>query len=369
MILFSGKRDTLLRPLQAVSGIVERRHTLPILSNVLLQRKENVVALTATDIEIQVDTSFACDSPGDDGAVTVSARKLQDILRALPDDAELTLEVKDRRIQVRSGRSRFFLQSLAAEDFPRVNRSGAITAKFKLTQARLKRLFALVQYAMAVQDIRYYLNGLLLVAENESLSAVATDGHRLAVAVSSQTLSVREKVEVILPRKAVTEVFRLLGEVEEEVDVELDVGQARISFDKIELCSKLIDGRFPEYERVIPSGALRTVRVGRLQLLQTLQRAAILTSEKFKGVRCVLSDGVLRIVSSNTEQEEAQEELPVAFTGEALDIGFNVTYLLDVLDNLDTEEVEWNFGAANSSSLITIPGRTDFKYVVMPMRI
>ncbi len=367
MLLIKTQKAALLGPLQAVCGIVEKRHTLPILSNVLIEKHGDTLTLLATDIEIQIKTRALGAEAGENLAVTVGARKLQDILRALPDVADISLVLEEKRMQVRAGKSRFSLQTLPAADYPRMI-PGTGEASFSVTQKQFRHLLSLVQYAMAQQDIRYYLNGLLLVVTGKELRAVATDGHRLAyasIALEQETAS----CEVILPRKAVLELSRLLSDSEDPLEIALAGSQAQFRFGQIELVSKLIDGKFPDYERVIPSGHDKTLTLGRVELLQALQRAAILTNEKFRGVRMVLSPGSLKIISSNAEQEEAQEELEIPYQGDALDIGFNVTYLLDVLTNTGGDDIELHLADANSSALFTQPGNRGFKYVVMPMRI
>jgi len=369
MNLLKTQREALLEPLQAVTGIIERRHTLPILSNVLLSRADTHIEFVATDIEIEITTSMTVEGAGDSIKITVGARKLVDILRALPEGSEVTLALQDKRLQVRSGKSRFNLQTLSAEDFPRLALVEASATSFSVPQKLLKSLLGLVQYAMAQQDIRYYLNGLLMVVEEGQLKLVATDGHRLAYAsrdVGGKNLS---KQEVILPRKTIIELSKLLEDSEDSVAIELPSAQAKFRFGNVVLVSKLVDGKFPDYGRVIPQNHPKKLKLERIVLLQALQRAAILTSDKFRGVRWVLGEGSLKISCSNTEQEEAQEELDVPYKGETLDIGFNVGYLVDVLNNLDVAEVECGLGDANSSALFTLPGRNDFKYVVMPMRI
>ncbi len=370
MNLLKTQREALLEPLQAVTGIIERRHTLPILSNVLLSRTDTHIEFVATDIEIEITTSMTVEGSGDAKKITVGARKLVDILRALPDGSEVTLTLQDKRLQVKSGKSRFNLQTLSAEDFPRLVLAEASATSFSVPQKLLKSLLGLVQYAMAQQDIRYYLNGLLMVIEEGQLKLVATDGHRLAYASrevgGKKNLS---KQEVILPRKTIIELSKLLQDTDDPVAIELSSAQAKFKFGNVVLVSKLVDGKFPDYGRVIPQNHPKKLKLERIALLQALQRAAILTSDKFRGVRWVLGDGSLKISCSNTEQEEAQEELDVPYKGETLDIGFNVGYLVDVLNNLDVAEVECGLGDANSSALFTLPGRDDFKYVVMPMRI
>ena len=370
MKLLSLPRDTLLKPLQAVTGIVERRNTLPILSNVLLEVDGDRLSLVATDLEIQVSTSVTVEGGGKGSrqGVTVSARKLLDILRALPEGVPVELDARDARLQVSAGRSRFSLQTLPADDFPRLAAFESAEAPIRIAEGSLRALLGRVQYAMAQQDIRYYLNGLLLVAKGNELRMVATDGHRLAYA--AETLpETPTPIEVILPRKTVLELSRQLADSDDPLEVFLTPTQARFTFGNIELVSKLIDGKFPDYERVIPQHHAKVIKLSRNTLLHSLLRAAILTNEKFRGVRLVLSPGSLKIISSNAEQEEAQEEIEIEYGSEALDVGFNVTYLLDVLNNVSNENIELHLADANSSALFVLPGNDTFKYVVMPMRI
>ena len=368
MILIKTQRDTLLAPLQSVSGIVERRHTLPILSNVLLEKKGDRLTLLATDIEIQITTSTECAGGEGDGAVTVGARKMQEILRSLPDTSEVSLVLEDKRLQVRAGKSRFSLQTLPADDFPRMTMSEGETKQFSISQRAFRQLISKTQYSMAAQDVRYYLNGLLLLVEGKELRAVATDGHRLAYA-SVEIDTDLPRQEMILPRKTVLELNRLLVDTDDLLNITLTPNQVRFSFGSVVLVSKLIDGKFPDYERVVPSTLKNHMKVGRQTLMQAMQRAAILTNEKFRGVRVVLGDNSLKLIAANAEQEEAVEEIEVDYTGDVIDVGFNVGYLLDVLNNIHADEIQWSFNDANSSALITLPGNDRFKYVVMPMRI
>lgn len=368
MVLIKTQRDTLLAPLQSVSGIVERRHTLPILSNVLLEKKGDRLTLLATDIEIQITTSTEVAAGEGDGAVTVGARKLQDILRSLPDSTEISLSLEDKRLQVKGGKSRFNLQTLPADDFPRMTLAEGDTKQFRITQKAFRQLLGKTQYSMAAQDVRYYLNGLLLLVDGKELRAVATDGHRLAYA-SVEIEAELPRQEMILPRKTVLELNRLLVDNEEMLEITLASNQVRFAFGSIVLVSKLIDGKFPDYERVIPQSLRNHMTVGRQTLMQAMQRAAILTNEKFRGVRVVLGENSLKLIAANAEQEEAQEEIEVNYPGEAIDVGFNVSYLLDVLNNVQSEEIQWSFNDASSSALVTVPGNDRFKYVVMPMRI
>src|SRR5438552_14570184 len=360
-------KDALLKPLQAVSGIVERRHTLPILANVLLEQKDNRLYVTATDLEMQI-TAFGELAGKQDQSITVAARKLQDLLRALPEDAAINIETSSSKMTVRASRSRFNLQTLPAADYPRISLTQERQQTIKLPQRDFRSLLKLAEFAMAQQDIRYYLNGMLLVVDKELLQPVATDGQRLYFA-SPAVSGNYSRHEVILPRKTVLEVSKLLEDSEEEVTIDLLANQVRFRFSNIELVSKVVDGKFPDYNRVIPTGHAKQIDLSRTELLQALQRAAILSNEKFRGVRLVLGSDQLKIICTNSEQEEAEEELEVEYKGEALDIGFNITYLLDVLHNLSTDRVLLAFGDANSSALVTMPDRNDYKYVVMPMRI
>jgi len=367
MLLYKGPRDQILAPLQSVCGIVEKRHTLPILSNVLVEKDGERLTLLATDIEIQIKTATTA-LGAEKAALTVAARKLQDILRSLPESAEVSLTLDDKRLQVKAGKSRFNLQTLPAEDFPRMAAAEGQATRITLTQKQFKRLLALVQYSMAQQDIRYYLNGLLLVVNGPEMRVVATDGHRLAFASESLPESL-PRSEVILPRKTVLELSRQLADNDDPLEIVVTPTQVQFRFGSIELVSKLIDGKFPDYERVIPQHHNKVLQLPREVLLHSLLRAAILTNEKFRGVRIVLGDGSLKILSSNAEQEEAQEEIEVAYQGDALDVGFNVTYLLDVLNNISSDTIECRLADASSSALFMLPENDRFKYVVMPMRI
>jgi DNA polymerase-3 subunit beta len=367
MLLVQSERNALLAALSAVVGVVERRHTLPILSNLLLEKKAGKLTLLATDLELQVSTQI--DAPGgEDFAITIAARKLFDIVRALPDDAKLKLDSKDSQVVVSAGKSRFTLQTLPAADFPRVETGAGLGAAIHLPQKTLKRLLQLVQFAMASQDIRYYLNGMLLVLEGKQLRVVATDGHRLSYAETELDTEVEAR-EIIIPRKTVMELSKLLGDVDDAVELRIGANQVTFTLPGTELVTKVVDGKFPDYQRVIPANQPRHLKVRRQNVIQALQRAAILSNEKFRGVRLVMSENTLGIVCNNNEQEEAADEIEVSYNGDPLDVGFNVTYLLDGLGAVNTEEITLSLGDANSSMLLTSEGEPGFKYVVMPMRI
>ncbi len=368
MSLIKAQRDQILKPLQSVTGIVERRHTLPILSNVLLETQDGEVSFVATDLEIQITAKQRIEGKVENGSVTLSAKKLQDILRALPEESEVTLDHKDPRLTVRAGKSRFNLQTLPAKDFPKLAAAAGNATDIQLPQKTLRALLAQVQFAMAVQDIRYYLNGLLFSIDAEQLRAVATDGHRLAYA-ATQLQTGATKQDVILPRKSVSELIKLLSDSDEPVKISIQANQVRFTFGGIEIISKVVDGKFPDYTKVIPTNYSKHLELDRLTLQQALQRAAILSNEKIRGVRLVLSKDNLAIICANNEQEEAQEELTVSYDSEPLDIGFNIAYLQDVLGYINSDSVRLSLGDANSSALITFAKDEQFKYVVMPMRI
>jgi DNA polymerase-3 subunit beta len=369
MQLVQATRDALLKPLSTVAGIVERRNTLPILANILLRKEGKNVAFIATDLEVQITTHAEFGLGDESETTTVAARKLLDILRALSDTGDIKLGLASGKLSVQSGKSRFALQTLAAADFPILAQPEKWDVSFSMPQKQLKHLFNMVHFAMAQQDIRYYLNGLLLVFEPGFLRTVATDGHRLAHS-GAPVDGIESKHDVIVPRKTVLEMQRLLNDVDDLVTIDVAPGQIRFRFGDVELVSKLVEGKFPDFTRVIPSNYTRHFQINREQLQSSLQRAAILTTDKLKGVRLQLSDHQLKISSSNAEQEEAQEEIDIDYSHEPLDVGFNVSYLLDVLANVKTETIQWSVQPdVNASALITTPSDEHFKYVVMPMRI
>ncbi|MFT3857699.1 MAG: DNA polymerase III subunit beta [Aquabacterium sp.] len=375
MIVLKAAQEKVLAALQSVAGIVERRHTLPILANVLLRKKGSQLELITSDLEIQIRTTAQLDGDEGDYATTVGAKKLGDILKSLPSDQIVSLTAAQNKLTLQGGKSRFTLQTLPAEDFPLVQEAADFGPAFSVPQKTLKMLIGQVHFAMAVHDIRYYLNGILFVAEGKSLTLVATDGHRLALAQATLDVEMPRQ-EVILPRKTVLELQRLLkddgkgkDEQEQLIEMRFAGNQAKFSFGGLEFVTKLVEGKFPDYNRVIPKNHKNHITLGRATLLASLQRAAILTSEKFKGVRLNFAPGVLGIASSNAEQEEAKEELEIDYGGDSFEIGFNVGYLMDVLANMGQDMVTVSLQDANSSALITNPEFEGFKYVVMPMRI
>ncbi len=362
----TAAREDLLAPLQSVIGVVERRQTMPILANVLLSARDNRLSVTGTDLEVELVASQAVtvQQPGD---VTVPGRKLLDICRALPEKSSVSLTTEAERATVRAGRSRFTLSCLPAADFPVVEEFQA-QQHVTVSRAALRRLIDKTHFSMAQQDVRYYLNGMLLETDGKALRAVATDGHRLALCETALETASTTPQQVIVPRKGVLELQRLLGG---EGDLELAIGtnhvQARIG--EIRFTSKLIDGRFPEYGRVVPASPTKVVQAERELLRQSFQRTAILSNEKYRGIRLTLRAGLLITQAHNPEQEEAEDQVEVTYEGDDLEIGFNVTYLLDALSALDGEKVEIGLTDPNSSCLLRAPGGGDTKYVVMPMRL
>ncbi len=360
-------RETLLKPLTNVTSIVERRHTLPILSNLLLEAKNNHIQLTATDLEMQISLNIESTFNGE-LSTTISAKKFLDICRSLPESVDIDMVTNDSRMTVKAGKSRFNLQTLPAADYPVMTKAAGSGLSITINQLALKKLLKQVEFAMAQQDIRYYLNGLLLEVSEDNLNVVGTDGHRLSFASAKLNQSY-DKTDVIVPRKTVIELIKLLNDSEEEVAIEINAGQVNFTFGEIRLISKVIDGKFPDYHRVIPTGHQNSFSVNRIAMLTAMQRASILSNEKYRGIRMVLTNNNLKLISTNTEQEEAEEELEIDYTKDNLDIGFNVTYLIDVLNNVSDESINFSFADANSSCLVTVPTDVDYKYVVMPMRI
>ena len=364
---FSVSREDFLKPLQLVVGVVERRQTLPILSNVLINLNDGQLSLTGTDLEVEIVGHLPLVSPAESGEITVPARKLMDICRSLPDGAEITLSEEGGRVQVTSGRSRFTLSSLPANEFPNVD-DGPGKCEFSIEQRSLKQLIDHTAFAMAQQDVRYYLNGMLLEVGNDRVRAVATDGHRLAMMDTKVAGLPGELTQVILPRKGVIELSRLLSD-EGEVSVVLGNNHIRIATTDFRFTSKLVDGAYPDYDRVLPKGGDKQMVGNREELKNAFSRTAILSNEKYRGVRLLLSEGQLTLVANNPEQEEAQEEVTVNYSSDELEVGFNVSYIIDVLNVLRGETALFTLSDANSSALIEDPENESAVYVVMPMRL
>jgi DNA polymerase-3 subunit beta len=370
MSVFQTSQDKLISVLQRVSGVVEKRNTLPILANVLLEKKEQEVQVTATDLEMQIKTKFSEENAGNDAfCTTVGARKMIDILRAVGTDQPISMKLEPNRVLVQSGKSRFNLQTLPSEDFPVIKEPEAFSNRFNVSQKLLKEAFLKVSFAMAANDIRYYLNGILLVTEESGLNLVATDGHRLAYAALPLSLPFSTREELIVPRKTVLEMQRLLGDTDNEVEVCFSSTQIKFVFNEIELVSKIIEGKFPDYQKVIPQTPKNSLVLNRLGFLLALQRVSVLANEKFKGVRFEIKPGTLKVSFQNSEQEEAWDEMDIDYSGDAIEIGFNINYIVDMLNHVDQEQIKILLSDANGSALFTVPQDDNFKYVVMPMRI
>jgi len=357
-----------LKPLQLVAGVVERRQTLPVLSNVLLVVQGQQLSLTGTDLEVELVGRVQLEEPAEPGEITVPARKLMDICKSLPNDVLIDIKVDEQKLLVKAGRSRFTLSTLPANDFPTVEEGpGSLTCN--LEQSKLRRLIERTSFAMAQQDVRYYLNGMLLEVSRNTLRAVSTDGHRLALCSMSAPIEQDDRHQVIVPRKGILELARLLTDPEGMVSMVLGQHHIRATTGEFTFTSKLVDGKFPDYERVLPKGGDKLVVGDRQALREAFSRTAILSNEKYRGIRLQLAAGQLKIQANNPEQEEAEEEISVDYNGSALEIGFNVSYLLDVLGVMTTEQVRLILSDSNSSALLQEAGKDDSSYVVMPMRL
>ncbi|NOR41744.1 MAG: DNA polymerase III subunit beta [Gammaproteobacteria bacterium] len=364
---FQIDKETLLNPLQQIIGAVEKRQTMPALSNVLIRTTENSLTLTATDLEIELVSQIGIiiDEPGE---ITVPARKLLDICKSLPNEAIIKFSVKDTKALVQSGRSRFSLTTLPANDFPALEAINSIY-EFEITQKMLRDIIDKTAFAMAQQDVRYYLNGLMLEISSNYLRAVATDGHRLAYSEKETNADIADIKQVILPRKGVLELIRLLKDTDEKVKIVLGSNHLQVEFDQLRLTSKLIDGRFPDYNRVMPTDGDNIMIADREQLRQALMRASILSNEKYRGIRLILEKNLIKLQAQNPDHEEADIELEVDYSGDDIEIGFNVNYMLDVLNVTNSEMVQTALRDSNSSFLLTYPDQSDSKYVIMPMRL
>lgn len=365
---FSIQREDILKPLQAISGVVERRQTLPVLSNVLLNIDNSTLTLSGTDLEVElkVETPIDASATGD---ITLPARKFLDICRALPDGALVEITIDGERANLRSGKSRFTLSTLPASEFPNMESVQGLT-EFSIPQSSLKELIEKTQFSMAQQDVRYYLNGLMLEISSDTLRSVATDGHRLALCEMPCTIDTEGSRQIIIPRKGVGELSRLLDDSDTDAHVRIGTNHIRVTLPNFTFTSKLIDGRFPDYQRVVPQDCDKSAVADRNVIRSSLTRASILSNEKYRGVRLQLNSGSITVMANNPELEEAEEEFEVDYDGAALEIGFNVTYIIDALNVLTDSSVVLNFSDANSSCLISgnVEG-SNCKYVVMPMRL
>lgn len=363
----SIKRETLIKPLNQVAGIVERRQTLPILSNLLVQSENGTIKMTGTDLEVEVITHSSAEIKVS-GETTLPARKLLDICRALPDEADINIAIEGEKAVIRSGKSRFTLLTMVAGEFPNLE-AGGWDLSIELSQKVLKGLFERTQFCMAQQDVRYYLNGLLLEFEGKRLRAVGTDGHRMAlsdVQLETDTGAVRQ---VIVPRKGINELVRFLEDSDEKVMLQVGTNHIRANLPTMVFTSKLIDGRFPDYTKVIPANQTKVVEIDRDTFKDALHRAAILSNEKYRGIRFSVETGLMKITAHNPEQEEAEEELAVSYSGDTVEIGFNSNYMMDAVNALAGPKVEMGLTDGNSSGTLRAPGDEHTRYVIMPMRL
>lgn len=360
-------KDVLLKPLQLINGVVERRQTLPILANILIEVDHGILSMTATDLEVEIIVQLGIDSTAS-GRITLPARKLFDICRSLADGADIAIQTEEDKATVRSGRSRFVLTTLPADDFPDIGEMED-SRSFSLKQGELKRLMDQTAFAMAQQDVRYYLNGMLFEMGSDQLRTVATDGHRLAMAEAAVNIGWDEKTQVIVPRKGVNELQRLLDDMDKDVKVELGINHIRFTTDGMSFTSKLVDGRFPDYEHVVPKNGDKIVIVDRDALKQALVRASILTNEKFRSISVHVKPGGIVIHARNPEQEHAEEEVEVDYSGDEFEIGFNAAYVQDALGAMSEQQVQLIFTDPSSSCLLHGVANESSRYVVMPMRI
>lgn len=361
-------REALIKPLQLVAGVVERRQTLPVLSNILIVVEGSQLSLTGTDLEVELIGRIQLDEPAEAGAVTVPARKLMDICKSLSDDARIEMEVVDQKMVIKSGRSKFSLSTLAASEFPNVE-DGPQTLHLSLPQSELRQLIDKTGFSMAQQDVRYYLNGMLLEVSEDSLRSVATDGHRLATSACAAVVPEGTQHQIIVPRKGILELARLLQGGDAPVTLVIGASHIRANVGEYTFTSKLVDGKFPDYQRVIPKNGDKVLLGDRQELRQVFHRIAILSNEKYRGVRLTLTDGYLQVMANNPEQEEAEETVAVDYQGPSIDIGFNVNYLLDVLSILHSDVVRFTLHDANSSALVEGFDDPNSVYVIMPMRM
>ncbi len=360
-------KDDLIEPLLAVCGVVERRQTLPILANILIDAESENIRLTATDME--VESCFVMQHQSEEtGKTTVPARKFLDIVKALPDNKSIELVIENEKIKILCGKSKFTLSTMSADDFPAIESLDEIV-RIKLAEKVLKKILENTQFAMAHQDVRYYLNGLLIELDGEKIRAVATDGHRLALTESDLSTGLTDLLQIIVPRKGVLEMSRLLTDEETEVELVISKNHLRLITEKQSLTTKLIDGKFPDYERVIPQDSNKKVYAEREKLRNGMARTSILSNEKFRGIRMVLEEGKVIASANNPEQETAEEEIEVMYSGETMEIGFNVSYLLDALNIIKSDQVLLELKDSDSSCLITSPEDSSSRYVIMPMRL
>ena len=375
MILLKTKRDTILKPLQSIINIVERRSSLPLLSNVLVKVGKDHLLFTTSDIEIEMKSSTEIEILTEETAFTVAAKKTVDILKNMSAQTEVSLSMKSNRLIIAQGKSKYSLQITSDKDFPTIPLPENYIITIKERQTSIRELLNSISFSMAIQDVRYYLNGMYIEYEKEErkINAVATDGHRLAINnlqnVDHEKQDIKEKIDFVIPRKAVLEIEKLCANNDNEVEITLYDQHLKVELDNLILVTKLIDGKYPNYQKVMPQNDQNTIQVDRLDLLGGLQRVSVLTAEKYKGIKFQVKNNSIILSSSNAEQEEAEEQIDCSETGLDLSIGFNVSYLIEALANIKSKDIEMLISDPQSSAVILDPEKKDFKYIVMPMRI
>ena len=370
--MVKAKRDDLLGPLSAVSGIIERRHTLPILSNVLMERAGDGLSFLATDIEMQIVSKGVNAGDGESKSITVGARKLVDILRALPADAEVSLQLQDKRMVVKAGRSRFTLATLPRDDFP-VIVEGDLPTSFEVPAATLAQLIDRTRFAISTEETRYYLNGIFIHVSEDELKAAATDGHRLARFTLPRPAGAEGMPDVIVPRKCVAELRKLLEEaLDAAVLVDLSASKVRFTLggaNGVVLTSKLIDGTFPDYTRVIPTGNDKLLKINPKSFFEGVDRVATIATEKTRAVKMALEQDRVVLSVTSPDNGTAAEEVPASYAGTGFEIGFNANYLKDILGQIESDTVELHLADAGAPTLIRQDDKSQALYVLMPMRV
>ena len=367
---FTTQKSEIVEALQIGAAVAERRQTIPILANLKMIAKGSMVEITATDLEIQIKINSKVKHVQEEGGTTVSARKMSELCRSLPDKENLDFNLKNGKLTVSSKNFQADFATISTADFPELDLKES-TQPIKLSSALFQRLLSKTAFCMASQDVRYYLNGLLIEYRKSQINSVATDGHRLALATQNiDTVDVGEEgIRQILPRKAVLELIKILVLKEKEININLGSSTLRVQDENLDFSTKLIDGKFPDYEKVLPSGEPNPLIISKINLQSALTRASVLSNEKYRGVRFALDKNSLKLTANNPEQESAEELLEVDYKGIPMEIGFNIGYILDVLNVIETEEVELNFYGEESSCLIKEPNNESEVYVVMPMRL
>lgn len=368
-LIIKGFKAEVAKPIMAVSGAVEKKNNVPILANILIRKAGQKVTFTGSDEQIEVTSDAGIGVGDDEFATTVSAVKLCGILSTIPDEAEVSILFSDTHLIIKSGRTKFDLQTIDAEQYPIMKEQMEFQYTFSMPCIKFKNMVAMVQFAAAVNNVRYFLNGVYVAAENNIVRTVGTDGHRLSLFQNELDEPVQGKCEAILPKKTARELLRLIPDTEEMLQISISEKQIKVHFANIDILSKLIEGKYPDYERVIPVNNDKDFFVEREQLIKTLQRVAILTTDKVKNVRWNLSENRLVLATTNADMEEATDEIEIEYKGEPIEIVFNISYLLDMLAVVKTEKVRFSLSGPLSSGLVRVPDSDNFKFVVMPVRI